>query len=944
MAVDVELETISSGYNTSNVNTNFQRIESALEDALSRSGDTPNTMGADLDMNGNDILNVDNIDVNVLTIDGIPVTVGNVDLNPDSLVPTGGTDGQVLTKTSAVDYETAWEDPTGGGGVVQSIVAGTNITVDATDPANPIVSSSAAGVTDGDKGDIVVSSSGAVWSIDAGVIVNADINAAAGIDATKLADGTVTNTELQYINTLSSNAQTQLDGKQPLDSDLTAIAALSTQTFGRARLTDVADNDARLALFTTVRVGSRTALKALDTTKDLVAVLRESGREGTFLWMTGDYSAQIAADTQEGIYVKANAIASSAGAWVRLYVVEMKAEWFGAVGDGTTDSTIALNAAAIISEGAVLALGPGTFLTDAMVYAPGVATPWKLRGAGQNATSIRKRTATASATLTIGQSTSPAYLPDISIEDITIDGFNGTADAALRLYDVWKSSLKNVRCDNAIIGLDALTTIFLSGDHVVCDFNEIGLNVNDFAGSSFVGGRPAVIGFSNSQFQNNSQRGIQADNVDQLVLNACAIEFNGTTIATADEGGIWMGPDTGETLSSFATGLTAVGCWFESNKGIADAQFEAGQNTLLNCEFVNPLTTYTTHDVRIVGGRYQLQGCTSVNSKAANVMEESGALSGNLIIGCQMGVLSVDATKTGINTGAALTIATINVGTALLPSTSDGAALGSTSKMWSDLFLASGGVINWNNGDVLATHSANTLSWSGASSGYHYDAEVDVNISTANTFSSGVNVRKRGTTGDATAAIVNGTEIGFHSFYGWDGAGYGRGAYALANATQNWAASTHGASYSIAVTANGSNDASRSMLIDQDGSVLFERSTVKLSSPTGGLGYGTGAGGTVTQITSKSTGVTLSKVSGQITTHNAALAAATIVSFTLTNTVIAAGDVLVLNHVSGGTLGAYTLNAACGAGTATITIRNNTAGSLSDAMVIGFALIKGVTS
>ena len=43
-----------------------------------------------------------------------------------------------------------------------------------------------------------------------GAIVNADVNASAALDATKIADGTVTSTEFQYINTLSSNAQTQI--------------------------------------------------------------------------------------------------------------------------------------------------------------------------------------------------------------------------------------------------------------------------------------------------------------------------------------------------------------------------------------------------------------------------------------------------------------------------------------------------------------------------------------------------------------------------------------------------------------------------------------------------------------------------------------------------------------------------------------------------------------
>ena len=113
---------------------------------------------------------------------------------------------------------------------------------------------------------------------------------------------------------------------------------------------------------------------------------------------------------------------------------------------------------------------------------------------------------------------------------------------------------------------------------------------------------------------------------------------------------------------------------------------------------------------------------------------------------------------------------------------------------------------------------------------------------------------------------------------------------------------------------------------------------------TGSLGYATGAGGTVTQATSKATGVTLSKSTGQITLNAAALAADTTVSFTLTNTEIAAGDILILNHISAGTAGSYLLNAQSAAGTASINVRNITAGSLSEAIVIAFAVIKAVTA
>lgn len=112
------------------------------------------------------------------------------------------------------------------------------------------------------------------------------------------------------------------------------------------------------------------------------------------------------------------------------------------------------------------------------------------------------------------------------------------------------------------------------------------------------------------------------------------------------------------------------------------------------------------------------------------------------------------------------------------------------------------------------------------------------------------------------------------------------------------------------------------------------------------LGFSVGAGGTVTQTgtTDKTTAVTLSKITGTIVTNATALASGAIVSFTWTNTFIASTDQVIMHHVSGGTVGAYIAYVQPGSGTATVTLRNASAGSLSEALTLKFTIIKSVNS
>jgi predicted ThiF/HesA family dinucleotide-utilizing enzyme len=109
------------------------------------------------------------------------------------------------------------------------------------------------------------------------------------------------------------------------------------------------------------------------------------------------------------------------------------------------------------------------------------------------------------------------------------------------------------------------------------------------------------------------------------------------------------------------------------------------------------------------------------------------------------------------------------------------------------------------------------------------------------------------------------------------------------------------------------------------------------------IGYAAAAQGAVTQLTSKSTAVTLDKSCGRITMNNASLATATNATFTLNNALISVNDSVLLT-ISGGqtTPGSYNVFAnSLAAGSVSITLRNISGGTLSEAVVVNYAIIHG---
>ena len=136
-------------------------------------------------------------------------------------------------------------------------------------------------------------------------------------------------------------------------------------------------------------------------------------------------------------------------------------------------------------------------------------------------------------------------------------------------------------------------------------------------------------------------------------------------------------------------------------------------------------------------------------------------------------------------------------------------------------------------------------------------------------------------------------------------------------------------------------NATEKMRIDTSGNAL-------VTSAGGGLGYGTGSGGTVTQGSSsgKSTTVTRNSPTGQITMNNAALGPGATVSFQCNNTLISTSDTVILTcpYVTVNPANYRVELAFSSNGSFTVRVTNISAGSLSEALLINFAIIKGSTA
>lgn len=210
-------------------------------------------------------------------------------------------------------------------------------------------------------------------------------------------------------------------------------------------------------------------------------------------------------------------------------------------------------------------------------------------------------------------------------------------------------------------------------------------------------------------------------------------------MGTGDQSGTWgvtTNTNLGTLLEQAITGYAAIAKVGTGDYTLSNTDYVANENRNAIIEFTGtpggafnvivPLAEKLWVFKNSTNGAMTVKGSTGTGVAVATGTSRWLYCDGTNVLDALTGTLATQSASSVAITGGTitgLTSLTLASGSAT-PATNDAAALGTGALSWSDLFLATGGVINFANGDVLLTHSANTLAFTGASSGYTFDAAV----------------------------------------------------------------------------------------------------------------------------------------------------------------------------------------------------------------------------
>jgi hypothetical protein len=210
-------------------------------------------------------------------------------------------------------------------------------------------------------------------------------------------------------------------------------------------------------------------------------------------------------------------------------------------------------------------------------------------------------------------------------------------------------------------------------------------------------------------------------------------------MATGDQSGTWgdtTNTNLGTLLEQAITGYVAIAKVGTGDYTLSNTDYAANENRNALIEFtgtpggafnvVVPLAEKLWVFKNSTNGAMTVKGATGTTTTVATGTSRWLYCDGTNVLDALTGTLATQAASSVAITGGTvtgLTNLTLASGAAT-PATNNAAALGTSSLQWADLFLANGGVINFDNGDVTITEGTNTLAFAGASSGYSFDAVV----------------------------------------------------------------------------------------------------------------------------------------------------------------------------------------------------------------------------
>ena len=708
------------------------------------------------------------------------------------------------------------------------------------------------------------------------------------------------------------------------------------------------------------QVASLTALKAVTgQATGEPRYVTAPGLEGTFVYKLGDYSARVTADTRGGIFAAASGIATTVGAWVRQFDGFANVRWWGTAGDDSTDDLPAFNGALATLK----AMTNNTTANANGVSAPGLYLPTPTKGyylsgtlnifhqvhikgdgAGQIGSILR-------------------FAPNVNgivFNEYRTNNDAGNASTATGLGDASHSVLEGVcifgggsqgvlgpytRAGNTTgWGIRIRTNPICLRRVYVAFFGSGGYSIEATAGAS----------------------GRTAGNANQFLLEQCEAWYNigpgfyiqGSDVnagkvtncnATSNGGGGFLEYSfLGNTYDACHTrdngyndpnaqGNPVGSCTYGGNQYYVLQGQEAAASTttpgtnsavwVLSTTGISAGPTWTSGKTWVCGACYATQAS---NANQRNVFTgcyaESAQIPAMIYAPSlwQGGLTDASAGFDSTSTASILSASTINGGG--LKSTSGFAVAsgsnviqyGQAGNTLQVLYhqIGSNNYRIFANGTVIQKQDQN--------SGFNEQWGLSTDASNLGPYHHYI---QRLFVGNASQPANFSSQLGYTNLLSDL-----NGKYVTQGSRFYYGNATSGQREGLYVTTAGTVGS---------GAVLVEFGKI---GPN--VGYITGDGGAVTQATSKATGVTLNKLCGQITLNNASLAANTAVSFVLTNSNIAATDVMRVNVASGAaTPGSYLVQAeAFGAGSVTISVRNMTAGALGEALVLNFVVIKSVAA